>query len=422
MQQIGNTLSAILASLLSLLPSLILGLVLILVAWIIARVVRGAINKGLLALNLDEKMVEWNVAQSEETASQTIQSVANVFYYLVWVLFLPGILNSFGLSSVAGPVQNMIDTALSYIPNIFGAIIIFVIGLFVAQFVKNLVYNLVVSLNLDGLINRFVGNKEEQADAPDRTSEKRTIANVSSMIVYVLVLFPIATAALDVLGIEAISNPINALLNSILSAIPNILIAIILISVGFVIAKFISELVTDLLESANINRLLDYVDASDKNINLANIIGQVVGAIIIFFFVVEAMNSLNLEILNTVGAALISYLPNIIFAIIILGAGLLGGQFLGKLVAQSTQSKWLGEIIKYLVLILAIFMTLDQLNIASNIVNIAFLFIVAGLAIAFAVAFGIGGRDFAAKQLDRLDKKMNKEISASSSEEDSANK
>lgn len=419
MQQLGNTLSAILGSLLSLLPSLILGLVLILVAWIIARVVRGAINKGLLALNLDEKMVDWNVTENQETAGQTIQSVANVFYYLVWVLFLPGILNSFGLSSVAGPVQNMIDTALSYIPNIFGAIIIFAIGLFVAQFVKNLVYNLVVSLNLDGLINRFVGNNEGQAD---RSSEKRTIANVSSMIVYVLVLFPIVTAALDVLGIEAISNPINALLNSILSAIPNILIAIILISVGFVLAKFISELVTDLLESANINRLLDYVDASDKKINLANIIGQVVGAVIIFFFVVEAMNSLNLEILNTVGAALISYLPNIIFAIIILGAGLLGGQFLGKLVAQSSQSKWLGEIIKYLVLILAIFMTLDQLNIATNIVNIAFLFIVAGLAVAFAIAFGIGGRDFATKQLDRLDKKMNKEISASSSEEDSVNK
>ncbi|WP_237150872.1 hypothetical protein [Planococcus plakortidis] len=64
---------------------------------------------------------------------------------------------------------------------------------------------------------------------------------------------------------------------------------------------------------------------------------------------------------------------------------------------------------KYAIFIIAIFMTLDQLNFASNIVNLAFLFIIAGLAVAFAIAFGIGGRDFAKNQLAKMEKKMKEE-------------
>nr|WP_316046398.1 hypothetical protein [Planococcus glaciei] len=58
---------------------------------------------------------------------------------------------------------------------------------------------------------------------------------------------------------------------------------------------------------------------------------------------------------------------------------------------------------------MAIFMTLDQLNFATNIVNLAFLFIIAGLAVAFAIAFGIGGRDFAKRQLDKFEAKAQEE-------------
>ncbi|NLB99617.1 MAG: hypothetical protein GX788_08310 [Lactobacillales bacterium] len=68
-----------------------------------------------------------------------------------------------------------------------------------------------------------------------------------------------------------------------------------------------------------------------------------------------------------------------------------------------------GEIVKYIVYVLAIFMTLDQLQFASSIVNTAFLFVIGGLAVAFALAFGLGGREFAKKQLDRLDNKMQEE-------------
>lgn len=393
-------------SIVNFLPNLLYGIILILVAWVVAALIKRGIAKGLEAINFDSKLQDWGVASDSEQANSTIQSLAKVFYYLVWVLFLPGIFSAFGLNSIAQPITNMIDTALAYLPNIIAAIVIVVLGILAARFVKNLVYNLLVSLNVDKVISRFT--QEEGAVSEDR---KDTIASVLANVVYVLILIPILIVALETLGIRSISIPIINVLNAILAAIPNILVAGILLAVGFAIAKVVGDLTQDILEGVGVNRITDYISGEGgRGFNIAKIIGQLVMIIIGLFFLVEAMNALNLAILNTIGTAIIGYLPNIIFALIILGLGIIGGQLLGQFVTNAAGSKWFGEILKYLVLALSVFMALDQLNFATSIVNTAFMFIVGAGAVAFALAFGLGGRDFAKSQLNQLDKKLNKEM------------
>lgn len=177
--------------------------------------------------------------------------------------------------------------------------------------------------------------------------QKGTMASVFENIAYVLVSIPIFIVALEVLGIRSISEPIIELLNSILATIPNILVAVILLAIGIMIANFVGDLVKNLLRESGINKLARDMRQSSMNIDLAKVIGQLVAGLITLFFVVEALNALNLEILNTIGGAIIAYIPNILFALIILGVGLIGGQWLGRLITESSGSRWAGRIVQY---------------------------------------------------------------------------
>jgi hypothetical protein len=388
------------------------GIALILVAWLVATLVRTAIRKGLEAVNFDERLAGWGAVNSAEQGRSMIGTLAQVFYYLVWVLFLPGIFETFGLTSVATPIQNMLDTALAFLPNLIGAIVLVIIGAIVAKFVKNLVYNLALSLNVDRWISKL-NQQTGNVGSPSISEERQdTIANVLGNIAYILVLIPILVVALETLGIRSISIPIINVLDAILAAIPNILVTVILLAVGIAIAKFAGDLVTNLLRGSGINNLTKNLDMQrSQNFDLAKIIGQIVAVLIGLFFFVEALNALNLAILNRIGAAIIAYLPNVLFAIIILGVGVLGGQWLAGLISQSTGSKWAGRLVQYVLIAFALFMVLDQLNFATDIVNAAFIFIIGGLSVAFALAFGLGGRDFARKQLEKLDDKVEEEKS-----------
>ncbi|MGY0401702.1 mechanosensitive ion channel [Carnobacterium jeotgali] len=413
MNNVTNSFNSGLNSFFDFLPTLLGAILLLLLAWIIATVVKKAVQKGLKAAGFGKLLTKWGVSNSQEQADKTIDSLAQVLYFLVWLLFLPGILGMLGLDAVARPISNMFDTALNFLPNLFAAIVIIAIGVIVARFVKNLVYNLALTLDVDKWVSKLTSSKTD-IDATPSASQKSTMAKVLGNIVYIIILIPIVTIALETLNIDSISRPIVGVLNQVLAAIPNIIVAVILLAVGIAIAKFVGELLTDLLSSSGINNLTRYVkNSGNMNFDLAKIIGQIVAVVIGVFFLVEALNVLNLEVLNTIGQAIIAYLPLVLSALIILGIGVVGGTALGGLIKKSTGNKFAGEILKYILIVLSVFMALDQLQFATSIVNLAFILILGALSVAFAIAFGIGGRDFAKSQLAKLDRKMDKENNSS---------
>jgi len=400
-------LQSLLDSFLSFIPQLVIGIVLILVAWIVAVLVKNAITKGLKAVGAPGALSKWGAAANEDAANSTIDSLGKVGYYLVWVLFLPGIFQQFGLNAIGTPIQNMINTVLSYLPSVIGAAIILAVGIFAANFVRNLVYNLLKTANVDSYLSKLTGASEDEGETKQ---QKDTLASALAGVVYFLVIVPIAIVALETLGIASITQPIVGVLDTILAAIPSILVAVVLLVVGGVIAKIVGDLLTNLLEGTGLNKASKYLrENANVDINLAKVSGQVVAGLIILLFFVEALNALNLQILNTVGSAIIAYLPNIIVAGLILGAVFVGGQFLGTAVKKSTNSTLASVLVKYLLIGFGVFMALDQLNFASSIVSQAFVLILGAVAVAFAIAFGLGGRDFARKQLEKADQTIDKE-------------
>ncbi len=198
------------------------------------------------------------------------------------------------------------------------------------------------------------------------------------------------------------------MLNDILTMIPNIATAIILILIGIWIGKWVKQMVVTLLVKLSLDTYVRKMGIN-ANTSISNIIGTIVQILIVFLLAVQALNIVGLEFLVTLSTAVIAYLPMVIAAIVIIGVGLWLGYLVQKLLSSVLQGghfKVLPVIAKYAIITLSVFMALDQLKVASSIVNAAFILILGGLALAFGLAFGLGGREFAKKRLDKLDRKM----------------
>ena len=116
---------------------------------------------------------------------------------------------------------------------------------------------------------------------------------------------------------------------------------------------------------------------------------------------------LQLPVFTEIGAAIIGYIPKVISVIIILGIAVFSANTFETFLIQKYPSAKASQIgAKVAVYALAFFLCLSQLEIAPVIVETTFILIVAALAVAFAIAFGIGGRNFAANTLEKLEKKL----------------
>jgi hypothetical protein len=216
-------------------PRLAAGGLLIVLAWVLAMVSRKLATKALSATRLDEKI-------SDEAGMRPFsENVGNVLYWLVILVFLPAILGALGLSGLLLPVQDMVDKLLAIVPNIFAAVIIGLVGWFVARLLRDLVSNLLSAAGADALGQRAGLRKA------------MTLSRLVGLVVYVLVFVPALIAALDALRIEAISRPATEMLGAFMGAIPGIFGAAVILAVAWFVATFVGSLVSELLAGIGLN-------------------------------------------------------------------------------------------------------------------------------------------------------------------------
>ncbi|MBI5975968.1 mechanosensitive ion channel [Staphylococcus canis] len=307
------------------------------------------------------------------------------------------------MRGITNTFMDALHTIIGFIPNLISAIILLIVAWIIATIVKKVIVKGLGALGFEDWLR-----KKGLVDRNRGTSESEGLIKTFGKLAYFLIFLLFLPAIFDALNMKSVSGPIRDMMQSILNFAPRILVAVIILVVGLFIAKMLGTLVKNLLQSLNVSRFNHYVNfGKDKNsIDLPAAIGWVITTIIGLFFFVQALNTVNLTVLNKIGAAIIGYLPLVISAAIILALGLIGGNLLAKFIRKSTGNNTLAEIVKFLLIIVAIFMTLDQLNFAQNIVNVAFLLVLGAVAVAFAIAFGIGGRPFAEQQLQKLTRKM----------------
>lgn len=398
-------------------PNILKAALILLLGWVIASLLSFLVRKTGSSPAATRMLKKSRVIDQEQDSARPVNNFSKIVFYLVLLLFLPGVLGALNIPAISEPLSHMLSGFFTFIPKLFGAVITVVIGYFVAKIVRDILTNFLQSVGLESLAARLGLTK---------VAEQTTLSAIIGNIAFVLILIPTVISALQTLDLQGISGPAVAMLNKILSMIPNFIVAIVMLLAGVWVGRMIGNFVSALLQRLGFDSLLrnlglGKMESSMETVTLSQIAGTITQIVIILLFTIEALQIVGLEALVSVGTALLAYLPHVLVAVVIVGLGLWLGNLVQRLLITSLlqgrfmNAALLGNIAKYTIIALAFFMALDQLGVASSIVNAAFILILGGLALAFGLSFGLGGREFASNYLNKIQNKINNPVGSAGS-------
>lgn len=374
--------------------SVLKAILILALAFLVAWIVKLLVVKLLTKTKLNSLFGKSDSAADGK--KKTIDFIGKLVYLLVFLLFVPGVFKNLGITEISTPITNILNTTWGYLPNILAAVVVLWIGFAVAKLVRELLVPVLNKIK----INRL------QEKAGIEVSDSAKLSNTLSYIVYALILIPVIITALRLLNIHAISDPAVRMLDIIFAYIPNIFAALIIIVVGCLVAKFAGSIVESLIASSGLDsKLTKLLEGKASKFSLSKVVGIAVNTVIVIFFIVESFTVLHLQVLSDIGSAVIGYMPYALAAVLILVATYVIATIVHKALSKNGHNT--GALLgQYAIYVVGAFMVLNELRIATEIVNTSFLLIVAAVAVAFAIAFGIGGKAFAGKVLKKFEDKM----------------
>ncbi|MGK7926975.1 MAG: mechanosensitive ion channel [Spirulina sp.] len=414
LQQVSEPLQSLLESVTSFLPQIGGAAILIGLAWLLATLVKLIMTRALRTARLDERLGQQVTREGQDTQFSLAETLGNTLYWFVFLLFLPSILSTLQLEGTLVPVQELLNQILQAIPNILVGIAIAFAGWLIAQVVRRVVTNLLAASGADRLGARFGLTGEE---------EQRALSWILGTVVYVLILIPVAISALNALQIDAISQPAIAMLEQVLSILPQVFTATLILVLAYLGGNYVSELVTSLLVGIGFNNVLQWLglgssigespsdvegepasDTSEAKIPTrtpSELAGTIVLIAIMLVAALAAVDILQIPALTQFVQGTMQVGGQVLVAAIIFGFGLYLANLAFNLIASSgnRQARIVAHAARIAVIALVSAMSLRQIGIASDIVNLAFGLLLGGMAVAIAIAFGLGGRDIAAEQI-----------------------
>jgi len=413
LQEVSQPLNTLLEQITGFLPQLGGAAILLGFAWVVAKVVKLITSRVLQGINIDQRFGEQvGTTDSDISLSETI---SNTLYWFIFLIFLPSILSTLELEGTLVPVQTLVNDILQILPRVFGAALIVFIGWFIAQIVRKIVTNLLASSGIDQVGNRF---------GLSGTGNIQSLSWIIGTVVYVLILIPVAIAGLEAVQVQAISEPAVAMLDQILNTLPRIFTATLLLIITYFLAQYISEFVTNLLTNVGFNNLFSWLglqrpgegattpttgqgnqeQSSQSAIQMrtpSQLMGIIVLVGIMLFASLAAVNILDIEALTELVSGIVLVSGQIIAGLIIFAIGLYFANVAFNLIlsANMQQSRTLAQAARIIIIAFSLALGLQQMGIAPDIVNLAFGLLFGSIAVAIALAFGLGAREIAAEQV-----------------------
>ena len=368
---------------------------LLLLAWVVATMARLLIKRALGFAKLDERLGS-SSGMEEGKELPVTNTLGDAVYWLVFLLFLPAILDEVGLQGLLDPVQGMVDQILGFLPNLLGAVIILLIGWFAARILQRIVSNLLASVGVD----RF----SEQINL-DSVLGKQTLSGLIGLVIYVLIFIPVIIASLNTLGLDAITDPASNMLDMILLALPVIFTAALVLVVAYMVGRVVSKMVANLLSGIGFDNILAKLgfDAGfgEGKQTPSAVVGYLIMVAIMLFAATEAARMLGATVLSELVSEFTVFAGQVLLGLVIFAIGLFLANLAEKTIQTSNtkQSRLLALVARISVLVLAGAMSLRQMGLANEIIETGFGLLLGAIAVAIALAFGLGGRDIAAKEL-----------------------
>lgn len=394
---VAEPINQLLNQVLTYLPLILGAAVLLLVAWVVATALKFIVIRAFKVTKLDERLSSEADIETPEQVSIGA-TIGSVVYWLVFLLFLPAILGALGLQGLLEPVQGVVDEILGVLPNILGAALILFVGWLGARIVRQILTNLFVGVGVDRLAERI---------GVAAALGEQKLSKVLGTIVYILILIPILISALDTLQIQAVSDPASQMLTTLLSALPAIFGAMLLIGVAYFVARVVGNFVTSFLTSIGFDKVLSMIGlggvSEEARQTPSQIAGYLTTVAIMLFAVIESANLLGFTILATLVSEFLVAAGGVILALVVFGLGLYLAGLADRLIRDAgvAQAQLLAPAARISIIVFAGALALRQTGIAQDIVNLTFAILLGSIAVAAALAFGLGSREIAAKELER---------------------
>src|ERR687886_2614904 len=218
-------------------------------------------------------------------------------------------------------------------------------------------------------------------------------------------------------------QPLQDALGIFLSYIPQLIGAIIILIVGYIVAKVLQAVVGRVLEAIGFDRWMErggikqFFDRAETAQTPHSILGKLVFWFVFIIAITMAADALGIPQVSTVLGQLIAYIPSIIAAILILILAALLANFLSSVVRGATGSDLLASIARYAIIVYAVFAAITQLGIAVELTAPTFLILLGAVALATAIAFGIGGREVARDIVEKAYNRGQEEVAGGSTTE-----
>ena len=374
-------------------PDVLFAIGVFIVGWIICKAVAGTVGILMKRAKIDENLNSKNA----ENPIQIEIIIKKFVYYLLLIYVILLSLDFLGIDQVLGPVELMFTKFLGMIPNIVAALFITFLGYVLSKTVGCLVQ--AAATGLDPLLSKA------------GVSKKLTVSKLLGQLVFIFIFIPIVVAALHVLKITAISEPAIAMLEELLTAIPNIIGAAVILIVCYILGRLVTNFLADLLQNFG-------SDDIPKKIGASGIFGEksfskFCGNLAFFFIMLGAaliaVGILQMENISAILTDLLQFSGKVVLGLIVLGIGNFLATFAHDALAKSTKGGVYPIIVKVAILALVLAMGLHTMGIAEDIVKLAFMFIFGTLSLTCVLAFGLGGREAAGKTMEHWLAKLRKE-------------
>ncbi len=394
-------------------PNVLIALLILIVAHFAAKAVKWAIAKGVSRVPFIGRRDPAQAA-TERPAVDVGERVGEVGYWVVWLLGLIAALNQLGLVALVQPLNNMVDGFVRYVPQVVGAALIFFIGFALATIARRMVEAAAQAAEID---------RRLAAAGLIHTPRGPGIARLLGILVFTLIIIPVSISALDTLDIRAISDPATSMLGEILATIPRVLGAALTIFIAYLIGRWIGVLVEEGLRSIGFDEIVGSLVSADavkagmdamdptpgvdtvqmKDFPPSRLIGVAVLIGIVLFASVEATRLLEFGAMSAMLAQVLAMATRILFGAVIIALGVLLANILSAAASRGAKpsSEIMGVFVRWGVIILSAAVGLRFMGLANDIIVLAFGLILGAVAVAVAIAFGVGGRDAAKRIMER---------------------
>src|SRR3982751_1995150 len=386
-------------------PKILIAVLILVATWAVARAVKWVIQRAIDRIPALKRHI---TGGPDETVGHQLGTIAKL---IIWLVGIMAALQFLGFAQILAPINELVTEIFAFLPRLIGAGLIFFVGLIVARIVRQLVETVLVAANVDGLLARIgIGSSEgtmrtSPAAVPPGTapgSTRASIAKALGILAYAAIIIPIAIAAVNVLGIEAISGPATQMLTEIGNAIPRILAAALWIGIAFIAARFLKTIIEAILPPTGFDDAIRSTGVLPAAAFPSRIVANIAMLAIILGASIEAARQLGGDEIAIFLAQVTALGGKVIFGSLIIVVGIFLARILANLVGSGTgEGGYAQTVVRYAIIALFTAIGLTFMGLADQIVMMAFGLILGSAAIAAALAFGLGGRDAAARILER---------------------